>query len=133
MTMKSETQKDVAHLLDDQLPNIRRAFDDASKAGCKDPVVWRFNLELRDSLEVACGIFGERLREPLKGHQSGDAIPSCLLPTERQVAIDCLAARLPSTNIAQIIGKPQAAETIRVLVFYGADAAVFDVPRRGDN
>ena len=131
--MDDDTLKDIEHLLDDQLANIRQTYDDAIRAGCADPVVWLFNLELRDSLEVACGIFGERLREQLKGHQLGDAIPSCLLPTQRQVAIDCLAARLPSTDIAQIIGKPQAAETIRVLVFNGADAAVFDVPRRGDN
>ena len=130
--MESETQKGVEHLLDDQLPNIRRAFDDASKAGCKDPVVWLFNLELRDSLEVACGIFGEGLRDQLKAQEHGEAIPSCLLPTERQVAIDCLAARLPSTNIAEIVGRPQAAETIRVLVFYGGDAVVFDVPHRGE-
>ncbi len=131
--MDDDTLKDVEHMLDDQQANIRRTYEDAIRAGCADPVVWLFNLGLRDSLEVACGIFGERLREQLRGQQCGDAIPSCLLPTERQVAIDCLAARLPSTDIAQIIGKPQAAETIRVLVFYGSDAAVFDVPRRSEN
>jgi hypothetical protein len=46
MAMDAEIQKDVEHLLDDQMANIRRAYFDASKAGCADPVVWLFNLEL---------------------------------------------------------------------------------------
>ena len=35
--------------------------------------------------------------------------------------------------MAEIVGRPQAPETIRVVVFYGPDAAVFDVPRSGEN
>jgi hypothetical protein len=127
--MDAETQKDVEHLLDDQLPNIRRSYEEAINAGCKDPVVWLFNLELRDSLEVACGIFGMGLREQVKAQQRADAIPSCLLPTERQVAIDCLTARLRSSGVAEVVGKAQARKTIRVLVFYGGEGAVFDIPR----
>jgi hypothetical protein len=53
--LDDDTLKDVEHLLDDQLANIRQTYDDAIRAGCADPVVWLFNLELRDSLEVACG------------------------------------------------------------------------------
>jgi hypothetical protein len=48
--------------------------------------------------------------------------------------INSLLARLPSSGVASIVGKPQAHETIRVIVFDGGgDAAVFDVPRRGEN
>jgi hypothetical protein len=127
--MDDERLKDVEHLLDDQLSNIRRTYEGAIKADCNDPVVWLFNLELRDSLEVACGIFGKRLREKLKAQQRGDAIPSCLLATGHQEAIDYLAARMKSSGVDEIVGKPQAPESIRVIVFYGGDAAVFDVPR----
>jgi hypothetical protein len=125
--MDAETLKEVEHLLDDQLPKIRRAYEDAIKDGCKDPVVWLFSLELEDSLEVACDIFGEGLREQLEAHQRRDAIPSCLLPIERQDAIRSLAARLKSSGVAEIVGKRQAPAPIRVVVFYGPDAAVFDV------
>jgi hypothetical protein len=131
--MDSETLKDVEHLLDDQLPKIRHAFEEAAALGCKDPVVWLFNLDLENSLEVACGIFGEYLREQLEDGASPEAIRSCLLPTERQDAIDTLAARLPSTGAHKMLGTPQAPETIRVLVFYGPDLSVFDVPRSAAN
>jgi hypothetical protein len=36
----------------------------------------------------------------------------------------------PSSGVVQIVSTPQAHKTIRVLVFYGGDASVFDVPRR---
>jgi hypothetical protein len=77
MKMDAETLNDIEHLLDDQLPNIRRTNEEAIKAGCADPVVWLFNLELKDSREVAIDIFGKRLCEKLKAQQRGDAIPSC--------------------------------------------------------
>jgi hypothetical protein len=130
--MDAETQEDIEHLLDDQLAKIRAAFEEAAALGCKDPVVWLFNLKLEDSREVACSIFGECLREQLQGSEKSDAIRSCLLPTERQDAIETLAARLPSTGAHKLLGSPQQPETIRVLVFYGAELSVFDVPRSGD-
>jgi hypothetical protein len=131
MTMDAETQKDAEHLLDDQLPNIRRAYEEAVNAGSKDPVIWLFNLELDDSREVAISIFGERLREQLNVGEKPEAIRSCLLPTEKQMAIECLAARLPSTGVSETVGAPQKRKTIRVLVFFGGDIAAFDVPRSG--
>jgi hypothetical protein len=130
--MDAETQKDVEHLLDDQLANIRRTYDEATKAGCNDCVVWLFALDFEDSREVAISIFGERLREQLQDSEKPDAIRSCLLPTERQMAIECLAARLPSTGVSETVDRPQKRKTIRVLVFYGGDVSVFDVPRRGE-
>jgi hypothetical protein len=127
--MDAETQKDVEHLLDDQLQSIRRAYANAIKAGCADPVIWMFNLELEDSREVAIDIFGKRLREQLaQSDFSRDVTRSCLLATERRMAIETLAERLPSTIVETMFGTPQAPETIRVLVFYGGDIAAFDVP-----
>jgi hypothetical protein len=46
MAMDAHIQKQVEYLLDDQLPNIRAAFEEAIKAVCADPVRWFFNLEL---------------------------------------------------------------------------------------
>jgi hypothetical protein len=86
MTMDAETQKDVEHLLDDQIANIRAAYEDAIKGAFADPIIWLFNLELEDSREVAIGIMGEKLREQLKPPRSPDVIPSCLMATERQDA-----------------------------------------------
>jgi hypothetical protein len=37
---------------------------------------------------------------------------------------------MPSTGVASMVAQPQAAETIRVICFYGTELAVFDVPRR---
>ena len=90
--MDDKTLKDVEYLLDDQLPNIRSAFEEAIKGVCADPVLWLFNLELLDSREVAIDMLGEGLREELKAPRSPDVIPSCLMATERQAAIDTLAA-----------------------------------------
>jgi hypothetical protein len=114
------------------MANIRRTYEQATKAGCKDCVVWLFNLELEDSREVAISIFGEQLRGQLEGSEKTEAIRSCLLPTEREMAIECLAARLPSTGMSETVAKPQKRKTIRVLVFYGGDLSVFDVPRSGE-
>jgi hypothetical protein len=130
--MDDETLKEVEYLLDDQLPNIRAAFEEANKGVCADPVLWLFNLELLDSREVAIDLLGEGLREELKVPRAPDVIPSCLMATERQAAIDTLAVRLRNSGVAQMVAASQAPETIRVLVFYGGDVAVFDVPRRGD-
>jgi hypothetical protein len=94
--MDPETQKDVEHLLDDQMANIRRTY------------------------------------EQLKVGEKPEAIRSCLLPTERQDAIECLEARLPSTGMARTVAQPQQPETIRVLVFYGGDVSVFDLPQIGE-
>jgi hypothetical protein len=130
--MDHETYRDVEHLLDDQLANIRRAYEQATKAGCKDCVVWLFDLELEDSREVAISIFGEHLLGQLEGSENPEAIRSCLLPTEREMAINCLAVLLPATGMSETVAKPQKRKTIRVLVFYGGDVSVFDVPRSGD-
>jgi hypothetical protein len=127
----NETMKDVEHLLDDQMANIRRKYDEAIKAGYMDCIVWLFNLELEDSREVAIDIFGEQLREQLEGSEKPEAIRSCLLPTGRQDAIECLEVRLPSTGMARTVAQPQQPETIRVVIFYGGDIAVFDVPQSG--
>jgi hypothetical protein len=97
--------------------------------GYLDCVIWLFNLELEDSREVAISIFGEQLREQLDVGHKPDAIRSCLLPTERQDAIEYLEVRLPSTGMARTVAQPQKPETIRVLVFFGGDVSVFDVPR----
>jgi hypothetical protein len=131
--MDPETPIDVEHLLDDQLTNIRAAYEEAPKAGCCDPVIWLFQLELEDSREVAVDIMGEGLREELNQHRSSpEVIRSCLLATERQAAIDTLAARLRNSGVASMVAQPQAPETIRVLVFYGGEVAVFDVPQSGE-
>jgi hypothetical protein len=45
---------------------------------------------------LACGIFGERMREQVKTQQRADSMPSCLLPTERQDAIDLRAQDAPA-------------------------------------
>jgi hypothetical protein len=132
MAMDADIQKEVEYLLDDQLPNIRAAFEEAIKAVCADPVLWLFNLELLDSREVAIDLLGEGLREELKSPRAPDVIPSCVMATERQAAIDTLAARLRRSGVASMVGAPQAPQTIRVLVCYGSDLAVFDVPRRGE-
>jgi hypothetical protein len=78
--MDAETQKDVEHLLDDQMANIRRTYEEAVKVGYLDCIIWLFNLELEDSREVAIDIFGEQLREQLEGSEKPEAIRSCLLP-----------------------------------------------------
>jgi hypothetical protein len=81
---------------------------------------------------VACDIFGEGLREQLTGTTVPEAIRSCLLPTERQDAIETLAARLPSTGAHKMLGSQQQPGTIRVIVFYGGELAVCDIPRSGE-
>jgi hypothetical protein len=65
MTMDARIQKEVEYLFDDQLPNIRAAFEEAIKAVCADPVLWLFNLELLDSREAAIDLLSEGLREEL--------------------------------------------------------------------
>jgi hypothetical protein len=82
------------------------------------------------SREVAIDILGEGLREELKAPRAPDVIPSCLMAAERQAAIDTLTVRLRKLGVAQMVAAPQAPRTIRVLVFYGGDVAVLDVPRR---
>jgi hypothetical protein len=92
--MDAETQKDVEHLLDDQLQNVQRAYADAIKSGCGDPVIWMLNLELDASRKVAIDIFGKRLREQLaQSDFSRDVTRSCQLATERRMAIEAQTRR----------------------------------------